>query len=135
MFFLVFVLIALLKRCSYSTRGPTRLDTHPSIHPGPGIYPALTDASKDKCQDGTNAWEDKCLEGQVQAFVPPRGSTRGQNFCIYSEFLSFFVLYSRILADFLSLLGKWVKLIKFEAENEFFCTWKVEKPQSITSTP
>ena len=37
-----------------------------------------------------------------------------------SEFLSFFVLYSRILADFLSLLGKWVKLIKFEAENEFF---------------
>merc|ERR1712013_421083 len=52
-----------------------------------------------------------------------------------SEFLSFFVLYSRILADFLSLLGKWVKLIKFEAENEFFCTWKVEKPQSTTSTP
>ena len=58
-----------------------------------------------------------------------------QNFWVYSEFLSFFVLYSRILADFLSLLGKWVKLIKFEAENEFFCTWKVEKPQSTTSTP
>ena len=52
-----------------------------------------------------------------------------------SEFLSFFVLYSRILADFLSHLGKWVILIKFEAENEFFCTWKVEKPQSTTSTP
>ena len=52
-----------------------------------------------------------------------------------SEFLSFFVLYSRILADFLSLLGKWVQLIKFEAENEFFCTRKVEKPQSTTSTP
>ena len=32
-----------------------------------------------------------------------------------SEFLSFFVLYSRILAYFLSHLGKWVKLIKFEA--------------------
>ena len=58
-----------------------------------------------------------------------------QNFWVYSEFLSFFVLYSRILADFLSQLGKWVKLIKFEAENEFFCTWKVEKPQSTTSTP
>ena len=40
-----------------------------------------------------------------------------------SEFLSFFVLYSRLLADFLSLLGKWVKLIKFDAENECFCTW------------
>ena len=40
-----------------------------------------------------------------------------------SEF--FFVLYSRLLADFLSHLGKWVKLIKFEAENKFFCTWKV----------
>ena len=37
-----------------------------------------------------------------------------------SEFLSFFVLYSRLLAEFLSHLGKWVKLIKFEAENEFF---------------
>ena len=34
--------------------------------------------------------------------------------------LSFFVLYSRLLADFLSHLRKWVKLIKFEAENEFF---------------
>ena len=42
-----------------------------------------------------------------------------QNFWVYSEFLSFFVLYSRLLADFLSHLGKWVKLIKFEAENEF----------------
>ena len=58
-----------------------------------------------------------------------------QNFCVYSEFLSFFVLYSRVLADFLSHLGKWVKLIKFEAENEFFCTLKAEKPQSATSTP
>ena len=52
-----------------------------------------------------------------------------------SEFLSFFVLHSRLLADFLSHLGKWVKLIKFEAENECFCTWKVEKPQSTPSTP
>ena len=52
-----------------------------------------------------------------------------------SEFLSFFVLYSRLLADFLSHLAKWVKLMKFEAENEFFCTWKVEKPQSTSSTP
>ena len=52
-----------------------------------------------------------------------------------SEFLSFFVLYSRLLADFLSHLGQWVKLIKFEAENEFFCTWKVEKPQNNISSP
>ena len=37
-----------------------------------------------------------------------------------SEMLSFFVLYSILLADFLSHLGKWVKLIKFGAENEFF---------------
>ena len=50
-------------------------------------------------------------------------------------FMSFFVLYSRLLADFLSHLGKWVKLIKFEAENECFCTWKVEKPQCTTPTP
>ena len=51
------------------------------------------------------------------------------------NFWVFFVLYSRLLADFLSHLGKWVKLIKFEAENEFFSTWKVAKPQSPTSTP
>merc|ERR1719318_864913 len=57
-----------------------------------------------------------------------------QCLCKNSEFLSFFVLYSRLLADFLSHLGKWVKLIKFEAENECFCTWKVEKPKCTTST-
>ena len=39
-----------------------------------------------------------------------RGSTKQspqltQNFCKNSEFLSFFVLYSRLLADFLSHLG------------------------------
>ena len=51
-----------------------------------------------------------------------------------SEFLSFFVLCSRLLADLLSHLGKWVKLIKFEAERECFCTCKVEKPQGTTST-
>ena len=32
-----------------------------------------------------------------------------QNFCVYSEFLSFFFLYSRLLANFLSHLGKWLK--------------------------
>ena len=58
-----------------------------------------------------------------------------QKFWVYSEFLSFFSLYSRLLADFLSHLGKWVKLINFEAENECFCTWKVEKPQCTTFTP
>ena len=45
-----------------------------------------------------------------------------------SEFLSFFVSYSRLLADFLSHLEKRVKLIKFEAKKGFFGTWKVEKP-------
>ena len=58
-----------------------------------------------------------------------------QKFWVYSEFLSFFSLYSRLLADFLSHLGKWVKLIEFEAENEFFCTWKVENPRNTTSSP
>ena len=49
-----------------------------------------------------------------------------------SEFLSllrvsdFFRLYSRLLADFLSHLGKWVKLIKFEAENEFFALGRLK---------
>ena len=70
----------------------------------------------------------------VLAFLNQRPQP-AQKFWVYSEFLSFFSLYSRLLADFLSHLGKWVKLIKFEAENEFFCTWKVEKPQCTTSTP
>ena len=70
----------------------------------------------------------------VLAFLNQRPQP-AQKFWVYSEFLSFFSLYSILLADFLSHLGKWVKLIKFEAENEFFCTWKVEKPQSTTSTP
>ena len=51
------------------------------------------------------------------------------------NFWVIFVLYSRLLADFLSHLEKWVKLIKFEAENEFFLHWKVKKPQCTTSTP
>ena len=49
-----------------------------------------------------------------------------------SEFLSllrtsefFFSLYSRLLADFLSHFGKWVRLIEFEAEYEHFYTKKV----------
>ena len=46
-----------------------------------------------------------------------------------SEFLSFFSLFSRLLADFLSHFGKWVRLIKFEAEYKHFYAWKVEKPQ------
>ena len=64
-------------------------------------------------------------------FLGPRGPlveqspNPTQNFCKNSEFLSFFVSYSRLLAHFLSHLGKWVKLIKFEAENECFCTWKI----------
>ena len=70
----------------------------------------------------------------VLAFLNQRPQP-AQKFWVYSEFLSFFVLYSRLLADFLSHLGKWVKLIKFEAENGCFCTWKVEKPQCTTSTP
>ena len=38
-------------------------------------------------------------------------------------------------ADFLSQLGKWVRLIKIEAEYEHFYTRKVEKPQNNTSSP
>ena len=46
-----------------------------------------------------------------------------------SEFLSFFVSYSRLLTDFLSHFEKRVKLIKFEAKKRFFFgTWKAEKP-------
>ena len=52
-----------------------------------------------------------------------------------SEILSFFSLYSRLLADFLSHFGKWVRLIKFEAEYEHFYACKVEKPQNNTSSP
>ena len=43
--------------------------------------------------------------------------------------------FSVYLADFLSHLGKWAKLIKFVDKNECFCTWKVEKPKCTTSTP
>ena len=50
----------------------------------------------------------------------------------YSEFLSFFSLYRRLFAYFLSHWRTWVKLIKFEAKNVRFCTWKVKKPQCTT---
>ena len=50
-------------------------------------------------------------EVQLQAEPPPG-----------SEFLSFFSLYSRILADFLCHMGKWVRLIIFDAEYEYFHT-------------
>ena len=49
--------------------------------------------------------------------------------------LSFLNLYSLLLADLLSYLSKWVRLIKFEAEYEHFYTCKVEKPQNNTSSP
>ena len=42
-----------------------------------------------------------------------------------SEF--FFYLNSRLLADFLSHLGKWAKFIKFKAEYEYFWTLKATK--------
>ena len=51
------------------------------------------------------------------AETPPDSEILSLEFRIYSELLSFFSLYSRLLTDFLSHLGKWVKLIKFEAEN------------------
>ena len=54
---------------------------------------------------------------QVESLRCDQSPEPTQNFWVYSEFLSFFILYSRLLADFLSHLGKWVKLIKFEAEN------------------
>ena len=51
-----------------------------------------------------------------------------------SEFF-FFSFYSILLSDFQSHLGKWIRLVKIEAEYEHFHTWKVEKPQSTTSLP
>ena len=51
-------------------------------------------------------WAILCTQSLQQRHQP------AQNFWVYSEFLGFFVLYSRPLADFLSQLGKWVKLIK-----------------------
>ena len=42
----------------------------------------------------------------------------------------FFILNSRILADFLRHWGNWIKLIKFETECVHFYTKKVEKPQN-----
>ena len=44
-------------------------------------------------------------------------------------------LYSRLLPDLLSHFGKWVRLIKFEAEYEHLYASKVEKPQNNTSSP
>ena len=35
-----------------------------------------------------------------------------KNFRVYSEFLSLFNLYNRLLADFLRHFGKWIELIK-----------------------
>ena len=57
-----------------------------------------------------------------------RISAKTQNFWVFSFYI----------ADFWQSF--WViwengSLIKFEAENECFCTWKVEKPQCTTSTP
>ena len=54
---------------------------------------------------------------QVESLRCDQSPQPTQNFWVYSEFLSFIDLYSRLLADFLSQLAKWVKLIKFEAEN------------------
>ena len=49
--------------------------------------------------------------------------------------ISEFTQNFRLLADFLSHLGKWVRLIKFEAEYEHFYTREVEKPQNNTFSP
>ena len=89
-------------------------------------FGVLLNRNKLPSPSGSPGWQWWCCEQRLQP---------AQNFWVYSEFLIFFVLYSRLLADFLSHLGKWVKSIKFEAEMSFFCTWKVEKPQCITSTP
>ena len=43
------------------------------------------------------------------------------------RFSEFFLIF---IADFRSHLGKWVKLIKIEAEYEHLYTWKVGKPRS-----
>ena len=43
-----------------------------------------------------------------------------------SDFLSFFSLNGSFLADLQSHLGQLVKLMKFEAEYDYICTWKVD---------
>ena len=48
-----------------------------------------------------------------------------------SEFLSFFSVY---IADFLSHMGKWVRLIKFDAEYEYFYTCVILWFFNLTST-
>ena len=72
--------------------------------------------------DFFRVWAILCTQSLQQRHQP------AQNFWVHSEFLGFFVLYSRPLADFLSHLGKWVRLIKFEAENEFFLHLEGWKP-------
>ena len=47
--------------------------------------------------------------------------------------LRIFEYFSVYIADFLSHLGKWIKLIKIEAEYEHFK--KVEITQNTTSSP
>ena len=57
---------------------------------------------------------------------------RGLRRCPYfTKLVEFF--FSIYTADLLSHLGKWVGLIKFEAECGHFNTWNVEKPQNNTS--
>ena len=55
--------------------------------------------------------------------------TRDFNRLRISELTRNFWFFSLYIADFLSHLGKWVKFIKFEAENEFFALegWKATK--------
>ena len=49
------------------------------------------------------------LISEVFFYIPQQSPQPTQNFWVHSEFLSFFVLHSRLLADSLSHLGKWVK--------------------------
>ena len=66
---------------------------------------------------------------QVGLQSPKQSPQPTQNFCVYSEFLRFFVLYSRLSESF-EKMGQIDQILRLKMS--FFCTWKVKKPQSIT---
>ena len=93
----------------------------------------------DKRENMTNVTPWDPVDLPLDSLRPCR-STPGPPGTLYqsphpAKNLSLFSLYSRLLADFLSHLGREFKLIEFEAEYEYFCTCKVEKPQNTTSSP
>ena len=72
---------------------------------------------------------------QVESLRCDQSPEPTQNFWVYSEFLSFLFYIADFWRTFWVIWENGSNQIKFEAENEIFCTWKVEKPQCTTSTP